>query len=207
MSTAAVRLLLVRGSLQASSMNQAVLDVAHGVAASARPSVAIDEFADLAAIDPFNPDHDDPAPADVTAWRDRLAVADLVLVAAPEYAGSLPGALKNALDWIVGSGELYRKPVALLSAGTSGGVHSRRALVQTLTWQGAHVVASHGVAAPRTKVDGNGTITDPATRRDIGDLVHTLLDVPRLDASGRLALVRAVVDEAGVDPVHIAPMP
>jgi hypothetical protein len=86
-------------------------------------------------------------------------------------------------------------------------VHSRAALVQTLTWQGAHVVASYGVASPRTKVDADGVITDPATRHAIDALVHTLLGVPALDDDARLALVRAVVDDAGSDPAHIAPLP
>ncbi len=58
----------------------------------------------------------------------------------------------------------YRKPIGLVSAGTSGGYHARRALVQTLTWQGAHVVASLGIDAPRTKSDAgvdSGHIAPP----------------------------------------------
>ena len=61
-------------------------------------------------------------------WRRRIAAADAVLIAAPEYAGALAGTIKNALDWIVGSGELYAKPVAVLSAGTTGGSFARQHL-------------------------------------------------------------------------------
>jgi NAD(P)H-dependent FMN reductase len=47
-----------------------------------------------------------------------VSIAHVVLVATPEYAGAVAGAVKNAFDWLVGSGEMYRKPVAVLSAGT-----------------------------------------------------------------------------------------
>ncbi len=100
----------------------------------------------------------------VDDWRRRIAEADVVLLAVPEYAGGMAGALKNALDWIVGSGELYRKPVALISAGTSGGSNARRTAAQTLSWQGAYVVADLGIAAPRTKFDAGGTVHDHGDR-------------------------------------------
>jgi NAD(P)H-dependent FMN reductase len=55
-----------------------------------------------------------------------MARSDAVLIAAPEYAGGVAGTIKNALDWIVGSGELDTKPVAGISAGTSGGAFARQ---------------------------------------------------------------------------------
>jgi NAD(P)H-dependent FMN reductase len=184
-------------------MNRSMLDVVRGVASD---HASISDFDGLAAIAAFNPEADEHAPEAVAAWRRQLADADVVLIAAPEYAGSLPGSLKNALDWIVGSGELYGKPVALVSAGTTGGVHARRALVQTLTWQGAHVVGSLGVASPRTKVAADGTIVDPATLAAVDELTRGLLAAPALDDVERLAIVRRIVDEAGVDATHIAPV-
>lgn len=97
-------------------------------------------------VPPFNPDieRDGRAPAAVAILRSQIASADGVLVASPEYAHSLPGVLKNALDWIVGSGELYGKPVAVLCASPrpDGGVHGRAALEQTLRAQGAEIVVS-----------------------------------------------------------------
>ena len=129
-----------------------------------------------------------------------------MLIAAPEYAGALAGTIKNALDWVVGSGELYAKPVAVLSAGTTGGSFARQHLIQTLTWQGAHVVADLGIAAPRTKSDADGRYTDPATVAEIETLTAVLLDAVALPPRDRLALVRAVVDAAGVDAAHIAPV-
>ena len=162
------RLLTVCGSLGAHSANRAALDV---IAATARASgAAVDDFDRLAELPAFDPDRvDEPIDA-VADWRRRIAAADVVAVAAPEYAGAVAGAVKNAFDWIVGSGELYRTPVAVVSAGTSGGHHARRMLAQTLTWQGAHVVADLGIRAPRTKSDAGGPITDPATLAALADV-------------------------------------
>lgn len=77
---------------------------------------------------------------------------------------------------------------------------------ETLTWQGAHVVAQLGIAAPRTKSDADGRITDAATVAEIERLTIVLVEAPTLAADARLALVRAVVDAAHVDPAHIAPL-
>ena len=126
------------------------------------------------------------------------------MIAAPEYAGAIAGTIKNALDWIVGSGELYSKPVAVISAGTTGGQFGRQMLIQTLTWQGAHVVAQVGIAAPRTKSDADGRFTDDATIAEIERLTAVLLDAPTLEAAARLELVRTVVASAGVDVSRIA---
>ena len=197
-----VRILCVCGSLQARSANRAVLDVVG--AATADEGATVDRYDALELLPPFNPDLDDPGDA-VRDWRVRIEVADAVVIASPEYAGSLAGVVKNALDWIVGSGELYRKPVGLRSAGTSGGYHARRALVQTLTWQGAHVVASLGIAVPRTKSDAGGVITDRATITDLGAFGHLMVQAATRDARWRLDLVRTVVTDAGVDPARITP--
>jgi hypothetical protein len=77
-------------------------------------------------------------------------------------------------------------------------------LIQTLTWQGAHVVAQIGIAAPRTKSDAEGRLTDDATIAEIERLTAVLVDAPRLDAAARLELVRTVVAMAGVDIGRIA---
>lgn len=192
------------GSLQRASANRAALDVA--AARLRRLGHVVDAYEALGVVPPLDvdPAHE-PGPV-VADWRRRIAAADAVLVAAPEYAGALAGTIKNALDWIVGSGELYTKPVAIISAGTTGGVHARQHLVQTLTWQGAHVVAGLGIAAPRTKSDAAGRFTDAATIAAIERLADVLTDATALDGPARLALVRVVVADAGVDPAHIAPV-
>lgn len=194
--------LLLCGSLQARSANAAALDVVRDRAVATGATVI--DFAALRGVPPFDPDHgDDPGDA-VTALRAAIGAADAVVIAGPEYAGSLGGALKNALDWIVGSGELYGRIVGVVSAGTTGGVHAREVLVRTLVWQGAQVVASLGIEAPRTKSDAAGRFTDPDTVTAVAALTDSVLGASALHAADRLALRRRVADAAGVDPARIA---
>jgi NAD(P)H-dependent FMN reductase len=68
----------------------------------------------------------------VTNLRNRIAAADVVLIAAPEYAGALAGTIKNALDWIVGSGELHLKPTADMTVGSTLPREERLALVRAV---------------------------------------------------------------------------
>jgi chromate reductase len=171
------RVLLVCGSLQRTSANRAALDVAR--AALSASGVEVSAFGGLGSIPALNPDRgDDPGEA-VLGFRAEIGAADAVLIAAPEYAGAVAGVVKNALDWVVGSGEFYGKPVALLSAGTTGGAFARRDLVRTLSWQGAHVVASLGIEAVNIRSvsdsDGSHRITDPKTLDEIGALASSLL--------------------------------
>ncbi len=201
-----VRVLLVCGSLQRASANQAALDVARAAlsASGAEPSA----FESLGSIPPLNPDRaDDPGDA-VLALRASIGAAHAVLIAAPEYAGAIAGLVKNALDWIVGSGELYGKPVALLSAGTSGGVFARNDLVRTLSWQGAHVVASLGIDAVSTRsvreADGSRRFTDPKIQGEIGALASSLLAAVARRPSERFAAVAQLAREAGVEPGPLA---
>jgi hypothetical protein len=77
-------------------------------------------------------------------------------------------------------------------------------LIQTLTWHGAHVVAQIGIAAPRTKSDADGRLTDDATIAEIERLTAVLVEVPSLESAARLDLVRTVVATAGVDISRIA---
>ncbi len=98
----------------------------------------------------FNPELDvDPAPASVAELRTGVGAADGVLIASPEYAHEMPGVLKNALDWLVNSGELYGKPVAVLCASPAPerGSYVREALGRTFEAQGARVVFSATVVA------------------------------------------------------------
>jgi NAD(P)H-dependent FMN reductase len=199
----AVRLLSVRGSLQRVSANRAALDVATAVALDA--GAVVDAYDRLAEIPAFDPDHEDDPGAAVADWRRRVTDADVVLVAAPEYAGAVAGAVKNAFDWLVGSGVTYRKPFAVVSAGASGGLHARRMLAQTLTWQGAYVVAELGISAPRTKSDASGRITDPETLAAIGHVTRALLSAARSRAEERASLARDVVGALGVPVEHVAP--
>jgi NAD(P)H-dependent FMN reductase len=143
-----VRILGISGSLQARSANTALLEVAR---ASAGAGTDVILFRGIEGLPHFNPDRDGAdAPEAVTEFRSIVAAADGVLIATPEYAHGVPGALKDALDWLVGSGELYEKPVVIVNAAAidERGAKARGELERTLRAQGARVLASATVLVP-----------------------------------------------------------
>ena len=158
-------LVAISGSLRVGSTNAAVL---RALGTLCPPDIAFTLYEELGDLPHFSPERDtDPAPPAVQTLRDLLARADAVIICTPEYAHGMPGSLKNALDWLVGSGELVDKPVAALSASPSidGGEHARAWLVQTLTVMSANVVpeASFRIGLVKTKLDAHGNVSDPAT--------------------------------------------
>ena len=167
-----VRVAAVCGSRGATSANRHLLDAFVAIA-GARVSVVATP--DVAEVPHFDPDRVDDPPVEVARWRAALDAADAVVLAVPEYAASIPGTLKNALDWLVGSATLYGKPVLVLTAGTTGGEHVRPAMVLTLSFQGAVVVATFGVEGPRAKFGADGALTDAGTRAALDELVNALV--------------------------------
>jgi chromate reductase len=111
-----VRILGVVGSLRRASANSAIV---HAAVQLARRPVTVEVFTGLADLPPFNPDLESlPLLSSVAHWRMSLAAADALLISSPEYAHGVPGVLKNAFDWVVGSGEIMHKPIALVNASS-----------------------------------------------------------------------------------------
>lgn len=139
----------------------------------------------------------DPPPV-VRRLRTIFEDADGVVFSVPEYAGGVPGWVKNITDWMVGSGSLYRRPVAVLSAATSGGGGAIEGLARTLTWHGAFVVTTCSVPAPLTMVR-DGAITDAEVLARLHDSADTLLAVLQgdIDASPHAAVV---LTPLGIEP-------
>lgn len=110
-----IRALGISGSLQARSSNHALLQTAAALAPTIGATVELCDA--LRRLPWFNPDLEQTAALpEVTAWRTALANCDAVVIACPEYGHSLPGALKNGIDWVIGSGELNGKVVAITAA-------------------------------------------------------------------------------------------
>jgi len=129
-----MRILAVCGSLQHSSANLSLLRTA---IASAPEAVEMQLFQGLAALPHFNPDLErHETPAAVSELRRLVAGCDALLIAMPEYGHSLPGSLKNAIDWLIGSGELEGKLVAITSA-VAGPLRGRLGLAALRTTLGA----------------------------------------------------------------------
>jgi NAD(P)H-dependent FMN reductase len=140
-----MRILAVCGSLQTSSANLSLL---HLAASLAPPGVEIVLFDGVRELPHFNADLEGREPAPVAAWRRALADSDAVLIASPEYGHSLPGSLKNAIDWVIGSGELERKIVAITAAvpGPDRGRRGLQALRDTLGAVSATIVGGEPIA-------------------------------------------------------------
>jgi len=159
-----MNIVAISGSLRAASTNTALVRAA---AAQAPAGMEVTVYGGLGDLPHFSPELDgDDAPAAVQDLRGLLGGAEGVLVCTPEYAFGMPGSLKNALDWLVTSGELWRKPVVALSASPSarGGEKAHAALLLTLSALEAHVVAGGSLTIPfvTTKVTKSGDVTDPA---------------------------------------------
>src|SRR5450830_1940923 len=143
--------LSLSGSLRAASSNSALLQAAAALAPS---HVQLRHYVGWGELPSFNPDQELSEDAALVRLRAAVRDADAVLIACPEYAHGLPGAFKNALDWLVGSGELINKPVAALNA-SGRAMHAQASLLETLAMMNADVVAAASltVALPTNQLD------------------------------------------------------
>ena len=113
-----MKLLAISGSARAGSTNTAML---RAIAALAPEGVEVEVFAGLAGLPVFSPDFEvGPPPAPVADYIARVEAADGLIVASPEYVRSIPGGLKNAVEWLVSRDTLVGKPVALMHASHRG---------------------------------------------------------------------------------------
>ena len=164
-----MRILGICGSLQAHSKN---LDLLRVAATSVPPGVELVIFDGLADLPHFSPDIESSGvPESVRRWRQALADGDAVLVACPEYGFSLPGSLKNAIDWVIGSGELEEKVVAITAAvpGPERGRRGLQALADTLSAVRAVLVGGEPIPL--------GADFDVR----VGALVRTLVEAAMID--------------------------
>lgn len=191
-----MRVAVWSASLGLTSSNRAALEVAARWLTNAGAQVTW--VAGLEQIPPFRADQADAPPAAIAEFCSQIEVADAVLIAAPEYAGGLAGVAKNALDWLVGSGSLYHRLAAVISVGTTGGVHAREQLIRTLSWQGAITIAELGVDAARTKMT-NGVFTDPATLAAIEAWAAEAVLAHRLSPEQRIVKATELLEPLGIN--------
>ncbi|MFJ4501175.1 NADPH-dependent FMN reductase [Streptomyces sp. NPDC088864] len=178
-----IDVLALSGSLRADSHNTALLRAARAIAPE---GVAIDLYAGLRDIPPYDMDLDTPdrRPAAVAELRARIAAADALLIATPEFNYSIPGVLKNALDWVSTDWTgteglpLRRKPIALAGAAPTsfGSVRAQLALRQVFLWTDSDLVVKPEVIVFRSheRFDVEGDLTDPTTRRLLAELLDAL---------------------------------
>jgi chromate reductase, NAD(P)H dehydrogenase (quinone) len=178
-----VSILLVSGSARQGSTNVAVLRTAAVVAAGTVETARLGGIGELPL---FNPDDDregmvlDPR---VVAMRSAIAAAGAVLICTPEYAGALPAAMKNVLEWTIGDAGTYGKPVAWINAAgpaaPSGAADAHESLAKVLRYAGAEIVEEACVRVPITRdmVGADGLVSDAAARAGIAAAVQRLAAV------------------------------
>jgi NAD(P)H-dependent FMN reductase len=136
--------------------------------------VAVAIYGELSEIPPFNADLVAETIAPVGRFRAALDACDALVISSPEYAHGVAGVLKNALDWIVGSGEIIDKPVALINT-SSRATHAHASLKEILTTMSARVVEE---ASPVVPLDGKGrTAADIVTDATLSAAVSAALAV------------------------------
>jgi chromate reductase, NAD(P)H dehydrogenase (quinone) len=175
----ATKLAGIAGSLRHGSFNRMLLQAAAQVLP---PDVELATFDALDRIPPFNEDWEaGPAPVAVAQLRQLIADADGLVIATPEYNGSIPGQLKNALDWASrprGSAALQDKPTAVISASPSanGAAWAAADLRKVLTIAGA-TVTSTGLAVARAfaQFGPDGQLTDPELSRQLGAVMGAVI--------------------------------
>jgi chromate reductase, NAD(P)H dehydrogenase (quinone) len=167
------------GSLRKESSNAALLEAAARVAPGGVETVIYDGVGQLPH---FNPDLDSVGatpPAAVAELRRLLIEADAVLISSPEYAHGVPGALKNMLDWLVSTGELVDKPVALLNASPAGGAYAQASLEETLRTMNWRVVEEASLTEPFVERRIAGELTEKESLETLAGAIAALVAAAR----------------------------
>jgi chromate reductase, NAD(P)H dehydrogenase (quinone) len=190
-----MRVLGISGSLRRHSFNSELLQAA---AALLPPGVEFERFDGLKAIPPYDADDDrSPAPAPVQQLRDAIAAADAVLIASPEYNASIPGVLKNALDWASrphATNVLRGKPVAVVGASTGmfGAVWAQAEARKVLGTIGARVIDRElPVSEAPERFDMDGRLTDPDLEAQLAEIASELVEAAVIRAEGQRARAAA----------------
>jgi chromate reductase, NAD(P)H dehydrogenase (quinone) len=165
-------ILAMSGSLRAGSSNHTILEF---FGRSIPPEISYVIYDGLGTIPAFDPglDNDNP-PEVVKELREQLSGADAVIICTPEYAHGVPGALKNALDWMVSSGSFSGKPVALITAST-GGEDAHEAMIKILNAIDATLSPETTllISFIRTKIV-DGKVTDEETVKSLKNVFQAL---------------------------------
>jgi chromate reductase len=166
------------GSLRKQSYNKALLAAAREVV----PDDATLEIFDLEGIPPFNQDLELQPPDKVKEFKAKIRSADAILIATPEYNYSIPGVLKNAIDWAsrpYGDNAFAGKPVGVMGAsiGMLGTARAQYHLRQSFVFLNMLPLNQPEVIIPfvQEKIDNNGRLTDEKTRKKIGELLESLV--------------------------------
>ena len=185
------RILGISGSLRRDSHNTSLLRAA---AEAAGPDIEFELYDGLKQIPPYDEDDDvDPRPESVARLNEAIASADAVFFSTPEYNSSIPGQLKNAIDWVsrpVATNALRNKPVAVVGASTGGfgAVWAQAELRKVLAAVGARVLDLElPVPHAHTRFEDGG-LTDDKIRTRLEEAIEALADAARAREDQRAAV-------------------
>jgi chromate reductase, NAD(P)H dehydrogenase (quinone) len=174
------RVLAISGSLRRASTNTAALEA---LARLAPEGVKLLIYRDLAKLPPFNPDDDTeakPKPEPVETLRALVDGSDALVIAAPEYAHGLPGALKNALDWLVASETFAGKPTALVNTSPRA-FHAQASLQEILSTMAARLMpeAFASISLTGKTVTADDILADAVCARRLKESLEALIAATR----------------------------
>ena len=174
------KILAVSGSLRANSSNAVILEI---IEKMVPPEVEFFIYKGLGGLPQF--DDAEQVPIAVSVWRKHIQDADAVLICTPEYAFGVPGSLKNALDWTVGSGELVNKPLALITAST-GGEKAHASFLQIFTALSAKIPEGGSllISYVRSKLKGS-EISDASTLDAVKTVLANLIKAVKEEAANK----------------------
>ena len=187
-----MRVLGVSGSLRRDSHNRRLLRAA---AATLPPEAELVVYEGLKAIPPFDEDDEHSPARAVHDWRGAISDADALLFATPEYNSSIPGHLKNAVDWAsrpIAEAALRNKPAAVIGASTGsfGAVWAQAELRKALAAAGARVIDRElPLALAHEAFDGDGALLDQERTAELDEIVAELLGTAALSGAGSPVLV------------------
>ncbi|HEV7640982.1 MAG TPA: NAD(P)H-dependent oxidoreductase [Gaiellaceae bacterium] len=181
-----MRVLGISGSLRADSYNSQLLHAARELLPA---GVEFELYDGLRELPPYDQDLENAGvTVPVRALRERIGAADVLLIATPEYNGSIPGLLKNAIDWASrprGAASLANKPVAVIGAttGAFGGVWAQADTRKVLGIAGARVIEFEMAIPFAPDCFAEGGLVDPKFRAQLGELMRQLAEFRIADAA------------------------
>lgn len=174
-----IKILGIVGSLRKDSFNKALMNYALSV----KLDNAEIEVADISQIPIFNQDLESQVPESVKTFKAKIKEADAILISTPEYNYSIPGGLKNAIDWAsrpYGDNSFDGKIVGMMSGsgGNIGGARAQYHLRQVFVFLNMHPINKPEVIIPmiHEKIDENGVLTDERTKKKIEELLQALIN-------------------------------
>ena len=180
-----MKILAISGSLRRASINSALLRAACRLAP---PGIEVELYTSLGELPLFNPDLKSSLPSPVNLFHSRVAASDALLIASPEYAHGLTGAIKNGLDWLVSYEPFAYKAVAVLNASPRAH-HADQALREVLKTMAATIVESASITIPLlgSGLDESGMVNSPSVAQAIQESLRALHDAVVLQRASQPA--------------------